>query len=87
MALGAKGDQITLGILAQPASPLQVMHLQSTHRAAGLASPTVPLKDFPVQGAVCRCVQANPLALRYERIHAASAACRRNSRLCSVGRN
>ncbi|HYY68522.1 MAG TPA: hypothetical protein VE734_02225, partial [Terriglobales bacterium] len=83
MALGAQGDEIVLGILAQPASPFDVMHLQSGHRAAGLASPAVPLEDFPVQGAVCLRVQANPSALGCELAHAASAARRRNSRLCS----
>ena len=66
VALRAQGNEIALRIIAQLASVLKVMDLQSRDGAAELASPTIPFKDVPVECGVCRRDQPNAPKLRQE---------------------
>ena len=46
VAVGAQGNEIVLGILSLLAPPLDVMHLGTGERAAGLASPAISLQNL-----------------------------------------
>jgi len=49
VALSAQGDQILFGIIAEPATRLNMMHLEFTHRSAMLTAPPVSLQYFSPQ--------------------------------------
>jgi hypothetical protein len=52
MAIRTESDQIFLLVVAQSAPPLNVMDLEAFHPPAPLASPSIPLQDFPAELAI-----------------------------------
>jgi hypothetical protein len=46
MTLSAKGDQVLLGIISEPASRLDVVNLELAKMPTVLAPPAVPLQDL-----------------------------------------
>jgi hypothetical protein len=43
VAIGAEGDQVFFGVIAQQTSGLNVVNLKVSHAAANLAAPTISL--------------------------------------------
>jgi len=68
VAVGTKGNEIAIRIIAQLAPALDVMDFESGRGAAELAKPTISLKNLLAQLAVCLRVQPNPAERRYERL-------------------
>ena len=52
MAVGAKSDQVSLGIVSQPASRLDVVNLELAKMPTVLATPAVPLQYLLPQTSV-----------------------------------
>jgi hypothetical protein len=49
VAVGTKGNEIAIRIIAQPAPALDVVDLESAQGTASLAAPTIPFEDLLVQ--------------------------------------
>jgi hypothetical protein len=52
MARCAEGDQILGSVIAQSATPLNVMDLKIFHSPARLASPAISLQNFAAEQAI-----------------------------------
>ena len=62
VAVGTKGNEIAIRIIAQLAPPLDVMDLEPAQGAASLAAPAISFEDFLVQPAVGVDIQPSPAA-------------------------
>ena len=85
MASRAKSDQVLLGIGSGLAAKLFVVNLKIGHRAARLASPTVPAEHLVTKLVVQFGIQAQTCALWCRAVHEAfSIAWSRNAFLSSL---
>ncbi len=89
VASGADGDEVLLGIVAQSASWMDVVNLEVSRAAAGLAAPGVPLQHLLAQLTIGLWVEAEPgLGAAWEQAsHEAFLSCSKNCFCCGGGRN
>jgi len=60
VAVGTKGNEIAIRIIAQPAPALDVVDLEPAQGTASLAAPAIPFEDLLVQPVVGIGAQPNP---------------------------
>ncbi len=89
VASGAEGDEVWLGVVAQPASGVDVVDLEVGRSAAVLAAPAVPLQHLLAQLTIGFWVEAEPGpgSAREQASHEAFLSCSRNCCFCGGGRN
>ncbi len=87
VASGAEGDEVWLGVVAQPASGVDVVDLEVGRSAAVLAAPAVPLQHLLAQLTIGFWVEPEPGAAREQASHEAFLSCSKNCFCCGGGRN
>ena len=75
------------GIVAQPASWVDVMNLEVGRAAAGLAAPAIALQHLLAKSMVGLGVEAEPGTAREQASHEAFLSCSKNCFCCAGGRN
>ena len=86
VAASAKGYQIFGGVIPQLTSRLDVMDLQPLNRAARLAAPTIPRKDFAAESAIGFRVKPQARAFGPDLTQGATRMLSRSCSRCGIGR-
>ena len=87
VARGAEGDEVWLGVVAEPAPRLDVVDLEVSRPAAGLAAPTIPLQYLLAKSTVGLRVEPEAGAAWVQASHEAFLNCSKNCFCCGGGRN
>ena len=86
MARFAEGDQILGSVIAQSATPLNVMDLKIFHLPTPLASPAVSLEYFPAKLAISFRVKSQTRPLGADASQTVTCTPSRSCILCGFGR-